>query len=213
MQVITIPVTPFAQNSRIVICTQTNQAVVIDPGGDTDKIITALNDRQLDLKAIWLTHGHLDHVGGADALRKYFNVQIIGPQKDEYFWFENLPMQAQMFGFAQITPFYPDIWLNHDDVVSVGKLSFVVKHCPGHTPGHIVFYQAQHETVIVGDVIFKGSVGRTDFPKGDSKQLIESIKAHILTLPDNTKILSGHGSDTTVGFEKQTNPFVSGKFG
>ncbi|MEL0646752.1 MBL fold metallo-hydrolase [Pseudoalteromonas agarivorans] len=213
MQVITIPVTPFAQNSRIVICTQTNQAVVIDPGGDTDKIITALNDRQLDLKAIWLTHGHLDHVGGADALRKYFNVQIIGPQKDEDFWFENLPMQAQMFGFAQITPFYPDIWLNHDDVVSVGKLSFVVKHCPGHTPGHIVFYQAQHETVIVGDVIFKGSVGRTDFPKGDSKQLIESIKAHILTLPDNTKILSGHGSDTTVGFEKQTNPFVSGKFG
>jgi len=213
MQVITIPVTPFAQNSRIVICTQTNQAVVIDPGGDTDKIITALNDRQLDLKAIWLTHGHLDHVGGADALRKYFNVQIIGPQKDQYFWFENLPMQAQMFGFAQITPFYPDIWLNHDDVVSVGKLSFVVKHCPGHTPGHIVFYQAQHETVIVGDVIFKGSVGRTDFPKGDSKQLIESIKAHILTLPDNTKILSGHGSDTTVGFEKQTNPFVSGKFG
>jgi len=213
MQVITIPVTPYAQNSRIVICTQTNQAVVIDPGGDTDKIITALNDRQLDLKAIWLTHGHLDHVGGADALRKYFNVQIIGPQKDEDFWFENLPMQAQMFGFAQITPFYPDIWLNHDDVVSVGKLSFVVKHCPGHTPGHIVFYQAQHETVIVGDVIFKGSVGRTDFPKGDSKQLIESIKAHILTLPDNTKILSGHGSDTTVGFEKQTNPFVSGKFG
>ncbi|MBQ4858164.1 MBL fold metallo-hydrolase [Pseudoalteromonas sp. MMG007] len=213
MQVITIPVTPFAQNSRIVICTQTNQAVVIDPGGDTDKIITALNDRQLDLKAIWLTHGHLDHVGGADTLRKYFNVQLIGPQKDEVFWFENLPMQAQMFGFAQITPFYPDIWLNHDDVVSVGKLSFVVKHCPGHTPGHIVFYQPQHETVIVGDVIFKGSVGRTDFPKGDSKQLIESIKAHILTLPDNTKILSGHGSDTTVGFEKQTNPFVSGKFG
>ncbi|KTF12062.1 MBL fold metallo-hydrolase [Pseudoalteromonas carrageenovora] len=213
MQVITIPVTPFAQNSRIVICNETNQAVVIDPGGDTDKIITALNDRQLDLKAIWLTHGHLDHVGGADILRKHFNIQIIGPQKDEVFWFENLPMQAQMFGFTPIAPFYPDIWLNHDDVVSVGKLSFVVKHCPGHTPGHIVFYQPQYETMIVGDVIFKGSIGRTDFPKGDSQQLIESIRAHILTLPDNTKILSGHGSDTTVSFEKQTNPFVSGKFG
>ncbi|MBH0025570.1 MULTISPECIES: MBL fold metallo-hydrolase [unclassified Pseudoalteromonas] len=213
MQIITIPVTAFAQNSRIIACSETKQAVVVDPGGDAEKIIAALNEHKLKLNTIWLTHGHLDHVGAADILRNQFNVQIIGPQKDEYFWFENLPMQAQMFGFKAIEPFYPDIWLNHNDTVSVGKLSFVVKHCPGHTPGHIVFYQQEHECVIVGDVIFKGSVGRTDFPKGNSEQLIESIKTQILTLPDSTKILAGHGSDTTVCFEKQTNPFVRGKFG
>lgn len=213
MLIVTIPVTPFAQNCRIIACSDTKQAVVIDPGGDCDKIITALKENNLTLNAIWLTHGHLDHVGGADILRNMFNVKIIGPQKDEHFWFENLPMQAQMFGFAPIAPFYPDEWLNHDDKVSVGNLSFDIKHCPGHTPGHIVFYQSVEQLVIVGDVIFKGSVGRTDFPKGNAEQLIESINKHILTLPDITQILSGHGGDTNVAHEKQSNPFISGQYG
>ncbi|XQF93690.1 MBL fold metallo-hydrolase [Pseudoalteromonas espejiana] len=213
MHVITIPVTPFSQNCRIIACKNTQQAVVIDPGGDTQTIIAALTEHNYTLSAIWLTHGHLDHVGAADELRKYYSVKIIGPHKDEQFWFENLPMQAQMFGFAPISAFYPDIWLNHDDVVSVGNLSFSVKHCPGHTPGHIVFYQPDNKSVIVGDVIFKGSVGRTDFPKGNSQQLIESIKSQVLTLDDDTQILAGHGPDTSVGYEKRTNPFVSGQFG
>lgn len=213
MKIITIPVTPFSQNCRIVACEQTKKAVVVDPGGDCDKIISALKENGLSLIAIWLTHGHLDHVGGADSLRDMYNVKIIGPHEGEKFWFENLPMQAHMFGFKTIEPFYPDEWLAHGSQVNVGNLTFNVMHCPGHTPGHIVFYQPTAQCVFVGDVIFKGSVGRTDFPKGDSGQLIESIKSHILTLPDNTQILSGHGSNTTVSHEKQTNPFVSGRYG
>ena len=213
MHIITIPVTAFAQNCRIIACSQSKQAVVVDPGGDYNKVVAALKQHDLTLTAIWLTHGHLDHVGAADALRNTYSVKIIGPHKDEHFWFENLPMQAQMFGFAAVTAFYPDEWLAHDDIIRVGELSFIVRHCPGHTPGHVVFYQPQQQCVIVGDVIFKGSVGRTDFPKGDAQQLITSIKTQIMTLPNNTRILAGHGSDTNVGYEKQNNPFISGQFG
>ena len=182
MKIITIPVTPFAQNCRIIACESTQEAIVVDPGGDSDKIIATLTSNSLTLKAVWLTHGHLDHVGAADVLRRQFDIKIIGPHKDERFWFDNLPMQAQMFGFPPIDPFYPDEWLSHGDTLSLGKLKFDVMHCPGHTPGHIVFYEQDNKCVIVGDVIFKGSVGRTDFPQGNSQQLIESIKAHILTL-------------------------------
>ncbi|WP_372762300.1 MBL fold metallo-hydrolase [Pseudoalteromonas sp.] len=213
MQIITIPVTPFAQNCRIIACEHTRLAVVVDPGGDCEKITAKLTEHGLTLTAIWLTHGHLDHVGAAEQLRQQFNVNIIGPQQDEHFWFENLPMQAQMFGFAPVTAFYPDQWLAHGDEITVGELRFSVRHCPGHTPGHVVFYQSQQQCVIVGDVIFNGSIGRTDFPKGNSEQLIASINSQILTLPDNTRILAGHGSDTTVGHEKQTNPFISGRYG
>ena len=213
MKIITIPVTPFAQNCRIIACESTQEAIVVDPGGDSDKIIATLTSNSLTLKAVWLTHGHLDHVGAAEVLRRQFDIKIIGPHKDERFWFDNLPMQAQMFGFPPIDPFYPDAWLSHGDTLSLGKLKFDVMHCPGHTPGHIVFYEQDNKCLIVGDVIFKGSVGRTDFPQGNSQQLIESIKAHILTLPVNTAILSGHGSETTVEHEIKTNPFVSGQYG
>ncbi len=213
MKIITIPVTQFMQNCRIIVCEQTQQAVVIDPGGDVDKINATLKQHNLRLSAIWLTHGHLDHVGAAHSLRQQHNIKIIGPHKDERFWFDNLPMQATMFGFEPISAFYPDDWLAHGDSIQVGQLVFKVLHCPGHTPGHVVFYQDRQSTVIVGDVIFKGSVGRTDFPKGDSKQLISSIQAHIMTLPLSTTILSGHGEDTDVANEKATNPFVSGQFG
>ena len=213
MKIITIPVTPFAQNCRIIACESTQEAIVVDPGGDSDKIIATLTSNSLTLKAVWLTHGHLDHVGAADVLRRQFDIKIIGPHKDERFWFDNLPMQAQMFGFSPIDPFYPDAWLSHGDTLSLGKLKFDVMHCPGHTPGHIVFYEQDNKCVIVGDVIFKGSVGRTDFPQGNSQQLLESIKANILTLPVKTAILSGHGSETTVEHEIKTNPFVSGQYG
>ncbi|MFP3423683.1 MBL fold metallo-hydrolase [Pseudoalteromonas sp. SIMBA_162] len=213
MKVITIPVTPFAQNCRIIACESTQEAIVVDPGGDSDKIIATLTSNSLTLKAVWLTHGHLDHVGAADVLRRQFDIKIIGPHKDERFWFDSLPMQAQMFGFPPIDPFYPDAWLSHGDTLSLGKLKFDVMHCPGHTPGHIVFYEHNNKCVIVGDVIFKGSVGRTDFPQGNSQQLIESIKANIFTLPAQTAILSGHGSETTVEHEIKTNPFMSGQYG
>ncbi|MCQ8876906.1 MBL fold metallo-hydrolase [Pseudoalteromonas shioyasakiensis] len=213
MDIITLAVTPFSQNCRIVICQQTRQAFIVDPGGDADKIIAELARHTVVIKSIVLTHGHLDHVGAAKQLADHFNVQIVGPQKDEQFWFDALPMQAQMFGFVPIQPFYPDVWLEAGDTYEVGDLSFAVRHCPGHTPGHVIFYEARHQVVLVGDVIFNGSVGRTDFPKGDAQQLLHSIKTQVLTLPDETRILSGHGPDTTVGVERISNPFISGKFG
>ena len=213
MEIITLPVTAFAQNCRIVICKQTRQAAVVDPGGDAEKIIAELAKHTLNLQCILLTHGHLDHVGAAKELAEHFAVDIVGPQQDELFWFDALPMQAQMFGFAPVTPFYPQHWLNHGDIFPLGELRFEIRHCPCHTPGHIVFYEAEHKIVLVGDVIFKGSVGRTDFPKGDAQQLLNSIKQQILTLPDETRILSGHGPDTKVVTERISNPFISGKYG
>lgn len=213
MDIITIPVTAFSQNCRIVICKRTRQAVIVDPGGDADKIIAELAKYTVELKSILLTHGHLDHVGAAKQLAEHFDIKIIGPHKDELFWFDALPMQAQMFGFKPIEPFYPDAWLEADDTYEVGTLNFTVRHCPGHTPGHIIFYEASHQVVLVGDVIFKGSVGRTDFPKGDAAQLLDSIKKQVLTLPDETQILSGHGPNTKVSVERISNPFISGNFG
>ena len=213
MEIITLPVTAFAQNCRIIICKKTAHAAVIDPGGDADKIITELAKHKLSLQCILLTHGHLDHVGAAKVIAEHFSVDIVGPNQDELFWFDALPMQAKMFGFAPVTPFYPQHWLSDGDIFPLGELCFEIRHCPGHTPGHIVFYEAKHQIVIVGDVIFKGSIGRTDFPKGDTQQLLTSIKQQILTLPNDTRILSGHGPDTNVATERITNPFISDKFG
>ena len=208
MKIITIPVTPFAQNCRIIACESTQEAIVVDPGGDSDKIIATLTSNSLTLKAVWLTHGHLDHVGAADVLRRQFDIKIIGPHKDERFWFDNLPMQAQMFGFPPIDPFYPDEWLSHGDTLSLGKLKFDVMHCPGHTPGHIVFFHRASKLAQVGDVLFCGSVGRTDFPRGNQKQLIQSIQENLFPLGDDVHFIPGHGPMGTIGEERINNPFV-----
>ncbi|TMO29567.1 MBL fold metallo-hydrolase [Pseudoalteromonas sp. S4492] len=213
MKVLAVPVTGFAQNCRIIICEQTNKAALLDPGGDAEKLQAELAALNCELEAIYLTHGHLDHVGAAKQLADHFSVDIIGPHLDDKFWFDALPMQAQMFGFAAIAPFYPTKWLAHGDTITVGELALAVRHCPGHTPGHVVFYHQDSEQLIVGDVIFQGSVGRTDFPKGDSAQLLKSIKSEILSFSDNVAILPGHGPNTTVGHERRTNPFISGRFG
>ncbi|CAM3971913.1 MBL fold metallo-hydrolase [Pseudoalteromonas byunsanensis] len=213
MHVITIPVTPFMQNSRLITCPDTGKSAIVDPGGDVDKILKCIEDEQLNVERILLTHGHLDHVGVADELKHVLGVEIVGPHQDEKFWFDALPMQSQMFGFAPKVTFYPDRWLSHKESVSVGKLQLEVRHCPGHTPGHVVFYHVNSSKVLVGDVLFKGSVGRTDFPKGDASQLKQSILEQLFTLPDETTVLSGHGENTTIGYEKYNNPFVSGQFG
>ena len=210
MNVITIPVTGFAQNCRVVICSETNKAALIDPGGDADKLSATLCELGCGLESIFLTHGHLDHVGAAKQLAEKFAVKIIGPHIGDKFWFDSLPMQAQMFGFTPIAPFYPDAWLAHGDTIRIGNTCLSVRHCPGHTPGHVVFYHDVSEQIFVGDVIFQGSVGRTDFPKGDSAQLIESIKSEILTLADEVRILSGHGPNTTVGHERKRTHSLAG---
>ncbi|WP_125559749.1 MBL fold metallo-hydrolase [Pseudoalteromonas rubra] len=213
MQVITIPVTPFMQNCRIICCPGTGLCAVVDPGGDVDKILSVIKERTLKVEMILLTHGHLDHVGAGEALSEALGVDIVGPQREDKFWFDALPMQAQMFGFAPQASFFPRRWLEDGECVELGELKLEVRHCPGHTPGHVVFYEPQSATVLVGDVLFKGSVGRTDFPKGDAALLKRSIETQLFTLPEATRVMSGHGEDTSIGYEQRHNPFMSGRFG
>ena len=213
MKVVTKPVTAFMQNTRFITCEETGDTAILDPGGDAHLLLDHIASNNLTVKCVLLTHGHLDHVGASVELASKLDIQIIGPTEEERFWFDALPMQSQMFGFAPHEVFYPDRWLEHDEVFNLGKLNFEVRHCPGHTPGHIVFYEARKQAVFVGDVLFKGSVGRTDFPKGNSEQLKTSIKTQLFTLPDDVEVFSGHGPNTSIGYEKVHNPFMSGRFG
>lgn len=213
MQVQTIPVTAFMQNARIITCEKTQQSAVIDPGGDAEKLLSYISNHNLTVTSIILTHGHLDHVGAAKILSESLKVDIIGPSIEDKFWFDALPMQAQMFGFNPVEPFYPTKWLTEQDTVKVGEIEFDVIQCPGHTPGHITLYNKTHDAVFVGDVLFRGSVGRTDFPKGNSEQLRDSINERLFILPDQTTVYSGHGENTSIGYEKLNNPFMSGRFG
>lgn len=213
MKVFTIPVTPFMQNCRVIACDLTGKAAIVDPGGDAEKILAVVKEKKLQVEFVLLTHGHLDHVGVSKVISQSLDVEIIGPHIDDKFWLDELPMQAQMFGFAPHTAFLPNRWLSEGEVVKLGELKLQVRHCPGHTPGHVVFYEPASATVLVGDVLFKGSVGRTDFPKGDAAQLKHAIETKLFTLGDETRVMSGHGEDTTIGYEKRNNPFMSGRFG
>ncbi len=203
-----VPVTPFEQNCSILWCDESMDAVVVDPGGDLNRIQAAIKEAGVQLKAIWLTHGHIDHVGGTGELAVKENIPIIGPHKDEQFWLDMLPQQSAMFGFPQVQMFTPERWLNEGDTVQIGNQELSVLHCPGHTPGHVVFYNAQAKLVVVGDVLFNGGIGRTDFPKGDQQTLVDAIQQKLFTLPDDTSFIPGHGPMSTIGHEKKTNPFV-----
>lgn len=204
-----IPVTGFQQNCTLVWCDRTHEAAVIDPGGDLDKVLNRVEALQLTLTQIWLTHGHIDHVGGAGELAEKLDLPIIGPHKEDGFWIESLVMQGQRFGFAPAQPFTPTRWLEEGDQVSVGDEVFQVIHCPGHTPGHVVFYHQGAQLAQVGDVLFQGSIGRTDFPKGDHATLIQSIREKLFPLGDEVSFIPGHGPMSTFGQERQTNPFCS----
>ena len=208
MQVIVIPVTPFAQNCSLLICPVSKQAAIVDPGGDIDKILAQVNQHAITVSKILLTHGHLDHVGASVALADALNVPIEGPHSGDKFWLEQLPMQSQMFGFPHTDAFLPQRWFEHGDTITIGEQTLTVLHTPGHTPGHVVFNHADSQQVIVGDVLFSGSIGRTDFPQGCFNTLMTSIKQQLWTLPENTIVYPGHGPVTTIGHEKRTNPHV-----
>jgi len=205
----TIPVTAFAQNCSLVWCDQTMEAAVIDPGGDLDKLLSEATRLGLKLIAIWLTHAHIDHAGGTGELAQRLQLPIIGPQEADQFWIDGLPQQSKMFGFPAAKTFTPTQWLHDGDVLTLGKSSVQVRHCPGHTPGHVVFYSAETQRAFVGDVLFAGSIGRTDFPQGDHATLIASIKERLWPMGDDTVFIPGHGPESTFGRERRTNPFVA----
>ncbi|MEW6165900.1 MAG: MBL fold metallo-hydrolase [Pseudomonadota bacterium] len=204
-----LPVTPFAQNCTLLWDTDTRRAAVVDPGGDVDDILAAVAERQLGVEKLLLTHGHIDHVGGAAALAARLNVPIEGPQRADAFWLDQLPEQCRMFGFPHTAPLAPDRWLEDGDTVTVGGLTLDVIHTPGHTPGHVCFIHAPARLAIVGDVLFAGSIGRTDFPRGNHADLIHAIRHKLFPLGDDFAFVPGHGPMSTFGAERQDNPFVS----
>lgn len=204
-----VPVTPFEQNCTLLWCTETHKAAVVDPGGDLDRILAAAEDEGVILEKVLLTHAHIDHAGGTAELAKSAGLPIEGPHKDDNFWIQGLAMQAQMFGFPAPEVFTPNRWLEDGDTVTVGNETLEVLHTPGHTPGHVVFFHRGSKLAQVGDVLFNGSIGRTDFPKGDYNTLIHSIREKLFPLGDDVSFICGHGPMSTLGQERATNPFVS----
>jgi hydroxyacylglutathione hydrolase len=203
-----IPVTPFAQNCSVLWCDDTRRAAVVDAGGDLDRIGDFLQAENLTVEKLLLTHGHIDHAGAAAALAEALGVKIEGPQQADAFWLEQLPQQGQTFGFPPSAALTPARWLNDGDTVTIGNETLRVIHCPGHTPGHVVFYSESAHLLIAGDVLFQGSIGRTDFPRGNHQDLLDSIHNKLFALPDDVTVIPGHGPFTTLGDEKRTNPFV-----
>lgn len=208
-----IPVTPFQQNCSLIWCDESMKGAVVDPGGDLDKIRRAIEEEGMTIEKILLTHAHIDHAGGTAELARELNLPIEGPHKEDEFWIQGLPMQAQMFGFPSPEVFTPDRWLNDGETVTVGNQTLNVLHCPGHTPGHVVFHHPESALALVGDVLFQGSIGRTDFPKGDHNTLIRSIREKLFPLGGDIRFIPGHGPMSTFGQEQATNPFVSGRHG
>ena len=210
LEYLTIPVTAFQQNCSLVWCSESRDAAVIDPGGDLPVILAEVERLGLTLRAIWLTHAHIDHAGGAGELAQSHALPIIGPQEGDQFWIDGLPQQSAMFGFPPAQSFTPTRWLHDGDSVQIGRETLAVRHCPGHTPGHVVFHAPQIERVFVGDVLFAGSIGRTDFPQGNHEQLIASITERLWPMGGSTVFIPGHGPESTFGRERQSNPYVGG---
>lgn len=208
MKATVIPVTAFQQNCSLLWCEDTMEGVVVDPGGDLDRILERAESTGVMPVKILLTHAHVDHVGGTAELAGRLGIPIEGPQKEDRFWIELLPKQCEMFGFPPADTFTPDRWLEEGDTVQFGRQTLEVIHCPGHTPGHVAFFHPGERLAIVGDVLFKGSIGRTDFPRGDYGALVKSIRERLFPLGDDVVFIPGHGPLSTFGDERRTNPFV-----
>ncbi|MFP5382742.1 MAG: MBL fold metallo-hydrolase [Gammaproteobacteria bacterium] len=203
-----IPVTRFEQNCSLLWCEETKRAAVVDPGGDVEEILAAVEEAGVIVERILLTHAHIDHAGGAADLAARLQVPIEGPHEGDRFWIAQLPQQSKMFGFPPAQAFEPDRWLKQGDTVQVGNTTLDVYHCPGHTPGHVVFFSAGDRLAIVGDVLFQNSIGHTDFPGGNHQQLIRSIRETLFPLGDDVAFIPGHGPMSTFGDERRYNPFV-----
>ncbi len=209
MKVAIIPVTPFQQNCSLLVCEETKRAALVDPGGDLDTVLGAVDRAGATLEKIFLTHGHIDHCGATGELAQRMGLPIEGPHRDDQFWIDQLPEQGRQFGFPPSLAFVPDRYLGAGDEVRFGDVAMEVRHCPGHTPGHVVFIQHEVRLAFVGDVLFKGSIGRTDFPRGDFATLIHSITTQLWPLGGDFTFVPGHGPVSTFAEERRTNPFVS----
>lgn len=203
-----LAVTPFRQNCTLLWDDETREAVLADMGGDVPFVLNEVAARRLDVKEIWLTHGHLDHAGGVVEFLLHKDVPVVGPHRDDEFLLDSLLDITAQYGFPVSPPFKPTRWLEEGDVLNVGRYRFAVLHIPGHTPGQVVFYCAQAGLLVAGDVLFYESIGRTDFPRGNHADLIENIRRKLLVLPDDTQVIAGHGRMTTIGHEKRHNPFL-----
>lgn len=208
-----IPVTPFEQNCTLLWCPETCRAAAVDPGGDLERILAAVDRHGLSLEKILVTHGHIDHAGGVADLAERCAVPVEGPQREDQFWIDGMAQQSKMFGFPPVRSFTPDRWLEDGDRVTVGAQELEVLHCPGHTPGHVVFFHRPGQLALVGDVLFAGSIGRSDFPKGDQGTLVRSIREKLFPLGDEVTFIPGHGPLSTFGQERRFNPFVGGPHG
>lgn len=208
-QAMIVQVTPFQQNCSLIWDGESKEAAVIDPGGDVPDILLAIKETELNVKQILLTHGHIDHAAGASELADALGVPIFGPHEADRFLLENLAEQGKAYGLTEARNCHPSRWLKHGESVNIGSVPFEIRHCPGHTPGHVIFYNALNKFAVVGDVIFQGSIGRTDFPYGDHEMLLKSIREQILTMDDEVGFLCGHGSPSTVGRERKHNPFIN----
>jgi len=208
MKVAIIPVTPLQQNCSLLVCKQTKKAAVVDPGGDLDRILDAVEAQGVELEKILLTHGHMDHCGGTAQLSKELGLPVEGPHIEDRFLIDNLPQQGLRFGFPQLEGFTPARWLLGGDTVRFGQVELHVRHCPGHTPGHVIFFSSEYRLALVGDVLFAGSIGRTDLPRGDHATLIRSIREQLWPLGEDVTFIPGHGPTSTFGEERASNPFV-----
>ena len=208
MKIRIIPVTPFSQNCSLLICETTKKAALVDPGGDIDLIFDVIKEESITVEKILLTHGHLDHCGASKQIRDQLNITIEGPHKDDQFWIDQLEEQSKQFGLPNASSFIPDRYLNDNEIVEFGTIKLLVKHCPGHTPGHVIFFSPEEKIAVVGDVLFSGSIGRTYFPRGDYDTLIEAITTKMWPLGNDVTFFPGHGPTSTFGIERQTNPYV-----
>ena len=209
LQAFIIPVTPFQQNCSLVYDDQRKLGAIVDPGGDVAMILAAIKQSGVAIEKILLTHGHIDHAGGAAELKEALQVPIEGPHPDDLFLLETLPETGAKYGMSDARKVLPDRWLAEGEEVSIGDLRFAIYEAPGHTPGSVVFFNDENRFALVGDVLFQGSIGRTDFPRGDHETLLRSIREKLFPLGDDVVFLPGHGSPGQIGEERKTNPFVN----